>query len=262
MPNIKPITLAQAKARTAETQEKQENVTKPREKVTESEEILIQEEAQALEKLAKQDEEETQDQIDLRKAKEMKEKIQAKKNAPRKPSTSRKSRWWKKPRPCERCKKTIEPKDSRTRFCHDCANKVKAEIAKLKAWRPRMVRSEVEEKLRPFLRIWLTLREACLEAEISHTSVCDYMKEWEWFRDFIERHQNYMVIKARRNIFANIGANDKETVATSKWYLEKKRSDEFWNKLSVDAKVDSRIISPEKEQALEELSTILWSWTE
>lgn len=196
MPVAKTVTLAQAKAaqQTAAakgnepnaTQKAPEKPTQPtthnhipeiREMVEPTEEQLEEEERKALAILEAQDEEDP----DEKQARETRERIaaekEAKKNEKRKPSTSRKSKGLQK-RKCERCKNDIQPKDPRTRFCMPCANIVKKEKAQAGGGRPPADQDTYQEKLRPFLRLGLNLKEACLEAEVGYATVLEKTKTW------------------------------------------------------------------------------------
>jgi len=220
MPVAKTVTLAQAKAaqQTAATKGNEPNPTqktpeKPTQPTTQNhipdtseiveptEEQLEEEERKALAILEAQDEEDP----DEKQARETKAKLEAEKaeKQKRKPSTSRKSKGLKE-RKCERCDTRIIPKDPRTRMCKPCAKKAfdesKSRGGLSNAWNQK----DVEEKLRPFLRLGLNLKEACLEAEVGYQTVFEKMKTWPNFADFIERHQNYAIIKAKRNIFNNL----------------------------------------------------------
>lgn len=97
--------------------------------------------------------------------------------------------------------------------------------------------------MRPFLRIGLNLKEACLEAEIGYSTVQEKKREWIGFADFIERHQNYAIIKAKRNIFEiNSGGKEniygpKEIARTSRWLLERRRPNEYGPRVNLGGAV-------------------------
>jgi hypothetical protein len=265
MPVAKTVTLAQAKAaqqtakenETSQTQKAQENTSQPttqhhtpdiREKVEPSEQQLQEEEKKALAILEAQDGEDP----DEKKAREIKQKIAEEKaeKSKRKPSTSRKSKGLK-DRKCERCEVIITPKDPRTRMCKACAKKAFDESKSSGGQARALDQKETEEKLRPFLRLGLNLKESCLEAEVGYSTILEKTKTWTNFAEFIERHQNYAIIKAKRNIFNNLGANDKETVGTSKWLLERRRPNEYGPKVDITGSLNHiEQLSPEKQAIL------------
>lgn len=255
MPVAKTVTIEQAKATQQQTAAARETQNSPQnlfpdagKKEDPPEEQMQEEEKKALAILESQDEEDP-DEV---KAREIKAKLEAKKaeKPKRKPSTSRKSKGMKE-RKCERCDTRIIPKDPRTRMCKECAKKAfnesKSRGGLANAWDQK----EVEEKLRPFLRLGLNLKEAALEAEVGYQTLFEKMKTWQNFAEFIERHQNYAIIKAKRNIFNNLGANDKETVATSKWLLERRRPNEYGPKVGITGTLNHiEQLNPEKQAIL------------
>lgn len=60
--------------------------------------------------------------------------------------------------------------------------------------RPEIDKEAVVQKLAPFLQRGLSVKKACLEANVPHASVYVHMKEDEDFSDQIRRLQNYKAI--------------------------------------------------------------------
>ena len=63
--------------------------------------------------------------------------------------------------------------------------------------------------------------------EILLLTILDEKLEWEGFNDFIEKCENYVVIKARRAIFKKLDGTDNQAAITQRWVLKNKRPDEF-----------------------------------
>jgi hypothetical protein len=123
--------------------------------------------------------------------------------------------------------------------------------------RPPLDREKTEEKLRPFLRLGFNLEESCLEAELGYSTIKEKLKTWEGFSDFVERHQNYSILKAKRNIFAINGDLTKhgavEVGKNSRWLLERRRPDEYGPKVTFDTNPGGSSLDPEKEKIMQQL---------
>lgn len=66
--------------------------------------------------------------------------------------------------------------------------------------------------------------EACLYAGIGKTTLYEYQKDEPSFAERKELIKNSPVLQARRNIMTQLEMGD---VNTAKWYLERKKKDEF-----------------------------------
>jgi hypothetical protein len=245
MAQIKTATLSQAKA-----------AAKPEP----AKEVLEAEERKALDILAAQDEPDP-DEV---KAQEAKAAIAAKKAMTPKekkkayPSTRNRNRKCvgkaNETRPCHLCQKPWHAADPRAKYCPECVPKILIDCGRRGGESHAFTQDDIEERLRPFLRIGLNLKEACLECEIDYGNIVEKKKLWPGFAEFIERQQNYTAIKAKRNLFANLAANDKETVATSKWLLERRRPDEYGSKISLEGNITTtENLSEEKRMILQAL---------
>lgn len=261
----KKISIAEAKALAEKAKQQKENPQPPPEENTPSidppKEIMEQEEQELLRKYEEQDNEPDPDVVAAQKVKEAnaiqnaKTPAQKKKEYPANVKRSQRPSNGKagKVRPCAMCQKPHEFGDPRSKYCPICAKIVAAEAALEGGTGKALKQSEVEEKLRPFLRIGLNLKEACLEAEYDYGNIIEKKKEWKGFADFIERHQNYAIIKAKRNIFEiNSGGKDnvygpKEIARTSRWLLERRRPNEYGPRVSVAGTVATAELDDKKK---------------
>ncbi len=81
---------------------------------------------------------------------------------------------------------------------------------------------EVIAKLEHAFTIDSTVIEACCYANISETTYHRWCSENEQLRERFKAMQSQLVLKARQAISDNL-----EDVSTAKWYLERKRKNEF-----------------------------------
>jgi len=210
-------------------------------------------------------EDKDQDQEDAKVIKEKLAEIKArtprerKKESPANKYRKRKS-YGKWPRPCHRCQKDFSPADIRARYCQPCGKIVAAEAGRDKGGQPPLLQEDVEERLRPFLRLGLNLKESCLEAELGYQTIVEKKKVWHWFAEFIERHKNFSIIKAKRAIYDAVSDKlHKENNSTAKWLLERRRSEEYGTKVEVKWNLNyTEELSEEKKLLLTELLARRW----
>lgn len=107
--------------------------------------------------------------------------------------------------------------------------------------RPSKMTDDVLAKLENAFSLGHTDEEACLIAEIDHSTLYRYCQENPDFARKKELLKNHPKIKARRNIMQ--GIND-GNVELSKWYLERKAKEEF----SIKQEVVNEIEFTKKEQ--------------
>lgn len=251
--------MAAAKAK-EEEEKKNAPTEEPGPSIDPPKEIMEQEEKELLKKYEEQDNEPDPDVVAAQKVKEAnaienaKTPQEKKKEYPSNKNRERTSHGKKgKTRPCEMCQKPHEFGDPRSKYCPVCAKIVAAKAAMEGGTGKVLKQSEIEEKLRPFLRIGLNLKEACLEAEVSYTTIVEKKKEWIGFADFIERHQNYAIIKAKRNIYEiNAGGKEnpygpKEIARTSRWLLERRRPNEYGPRVNVAGTVATAELDDKKK---------------
>lgn len=90
--------------------------------------------------------------------------------------------------------------------------------------RPTVLTPEVVQKLEHAFSIGATDIEACFYAGISRGTLYNYQKENPDFLDRKEMLKEKQVLKARTVIVQALQEGDKNI---AKWYLERKRKDEF-----------------------------------
>lgn len=66
--------------------------------------------------------------------------------------------------------------------------------------------------------------EACASAQISPATLYNYQKEHPEFLEQKEQWKQNPILKAKTVVYTALERNDKET---AKWYLERKKKDEF-----------------------------------
>ena len=90
--------------------------------------------------------------------------------------------------------------------------------------RPTKVTPEVVTKLEQAFSMGCTDEEACLFADISRMSLQRYQEAHPSFRDRKALLKQKLVLKARSVIAEALNKKDENT---AKWYLERKKKDEF-----------------------------------
>ena len=90
--------------------------------------------------------------------------------------------------------------------------------------RPTKLTPETIDKLRTAFLMGCSDIEACLYADISKTALYNYQQKNPDFVDQKEQWKEQLTLKAR-TVIANALNNKDEN--TAKWYLERKRKDEF-----------------------------------
>lgn len=97
--------------------------------------------------------------------------------------------------------------------------------------RPTVMTPEVVGKLEHAFAIGCTDLEACLYADIHKDTLYNYQLKNPEFADRKEVLKLNPVLKARTNIMASIESGD---VDDSKWYLERKKKNEFSSSTNVN----------------------------
>lgn len=83
---------------------------------------------------------------------------------------------------------------------------------------------DVVKKLEDAFSIGATIAEACIHAEITKQTYYNWIEDKPELLDYFKQLREKPVLKARNNIALLIQKGDGET---SKWYLERKKRDEF-----------------------------------
>ena len=112
----------------------------------------------------------------------------------------------------------------------------KRKDGKFDTGRPTVMTDDVVAKLENVFSIGGSDVEACLMAGISRDTLYDYQKVHPEFVDRKNMLKEKLVLKAR-TVIAN--ALNKEDRETAKWYLEKKKKNEFGKDDSVNVSVST-----------------------
>lgn len=99
------------------------------------------------------------------------------------------------------------------------------------AGRPTVMTPEVVNKLEQAFSMGCSDLEACLFADISKQTLYDYQAKHPEFTDRKAMLKETLILKARSVIATSLNNKDENT---AKWYLERKRKDEFSLKVEND----------------------------
>ena len=131
---------------------------------------------------------------------------------------------------------------------------------KLDTGRPTKLTPETIDKLRTAFLMGCSDIEACLYADISKTALYNYQQKNPDFVDKKEQWKEQLTLKAR-TVIANALNNKDEN--TAKWYLERKRKDEFSLKsenevnLNIKQALVEFVDGPSESSDTEEVSTTI-----
>ncbi len=92
--------------------------------------------------------------------------------------------------------------------------------------RPTIKTPEIISKLEQAFSLDCTVAEACFQAGIAESTYYDWCKDDIELSERFKTLKNKMVLKARQTLFDNL-----DDPTTAKWYLERKRKEEFSMKL-------------------------------
>lgn len=95
---------------------------------------------------------------------------------------------------------------------------------KEKVGRPTILTPEIIAKLEQAFSMGCSDLEACFYADIGKTTLYNYQNAHPEFVERKERLKERMIFKARTVIADALNKNDENT---AKWYLERKKKDEF-----------------------------------
>ena len=102
------------------------------------------------------------------------------------------------------------------------------------AGRPTVMTQDVVSKLEEAWSMGCSDLEACLFADISKQTLYDYQAKFPEFVDRKERLKESLVLKARAVIANSLNNKDENT---AKWYLERKKKDEFSTKVENETEI-------------------------
>jgi hypothetical protein len=106
--------------------------------------------------------------------------------------------------------------------------------------RPKVDIQEYFQRILPFLQRGFSINSACNAAGIPQSTIADYIKKDEEFSVKIEVASRTMEIASRNNIALALQGG---SVETAKWYLERKRKDEFGlGPANTKSKCEGRIV--------------------
>lgn len=106
--------------------------------------------------------------------------------------------------------------------------------------RPTVFTDEVLQKLEQAFSLDCTDEEACVYADIAPSSLYNYQNSHPEFLERKKLLKQKLVLKARSVISKNLQENDRDT---AKWYLERKRKDEFSTKQEYADVTDRPVIN-------------------
>jgi len=90
--------------------------------------------------------------------------------------------------------------------------------------RPKAPIAEYYEKIKPYLRNWCSVNEACWEAKVPVSTITDYIRANTDFSAKIKNDQNVPIVMARKVWIKEIKDGN---YTAAKDYLERKRKKEF-----------------------------------
>ena len=100
--------------------------------------------------------------------------------------------------------------------------------------RPTKITPETIDKLRTAFLMGCSDVEACLYADISKTALYNYQQKNPEFVDQKEQWKEQLTLKARTVIANSLNNKDENT---AKWYLERKKKDEFSTKVENETEI-------------------------
>lgn len=120
------------------------------------------------------------------------------------------------------------------------------------AGRPTVMTSDVVSKLEQAFSMGCSDLEACLFANISKQALYDYQAKYPEFADRKAMLKETLILKARSVIATSLNNKDENT---AKWYLERKRKEEFSTKVENHFSGGFNIIVPD-DDTKEELENV------
>lgn len=103
-----------------------------------------------------------------------------------------------------------------------------------KVGRPTVMTPEVVAKLEQAFSLGCSDLEACIYADISKQSLYDYQAKFPEFADRKAMLKEKLILKARTIVADALNNKDENT---AKWYLERKKKDEFSTKVENETEI-------------------------
>jgi hypothetical protein len=98
--------------------------------------------------------------------------------------------------------------------------------------RPKIDLQAEFEKIKPFLKVGYSLHKACILGRVNYTTLYNYYKEDEEFRNMVERERNLVNVLARQVIIEKI-RDEKDSRLALEW-LDRMEKDDFSKKLELE----------------------------
>ncbi len=118
---------------------------------------------------------------------------------------------------------------------------------KNKIGRPSVITPETLDKLNEAFSLGCTDTEACLLADVSTSALGRYIQKHPEYRAYKEELKHTPTIKARKTV---VRAIEKGDDVSARWYLERKRSDEFGNKAELQVNATGSLSIEDRSKAL------------
>lgn len=107
--------------------------------------------------------------------------------------------------------------------------------------RPTVMTPKTLDKLRYVFSIGGTKKEACIYARIGESTLYDYIEANPEFSEEIEALIQDPILKARKTVVDSL-----DDTKNAQWYLERKKKDEFSQKVETTVAFDEIIKEAEK----------------
>lgn len=120
--------------------------------------------------------------------------------------------------------------------------------------RPAAITEEEVEKMEEAALIGCTMSEIALYVGVSESCLYSFLKDNQEFKDRLDLLRNDTTLKARQSVRQSIIEGDP---ITSKWYLERKASNEFTVKHDIDINAAGSLTIEDKEESLKSFLTAL-----
>lgn len=123
--------------------------------------------------------------------------------------------------------------------------------------RPPVIDKDVLNKLEISYSMGCSDSEACLFANISKQTLYNYQEKHPEFKERKQLLKEKLVLKARTVIAEALNKKDENT---AKWYLERKRKDEFSTRQEIGGNVSVQkvfITKEDENNALDHINSIL-----
>jgi hypothetical protein len=101
-----------------------------------------------------------------------------------------------------------------------------------KKGRPKIDLMKEFEKIKPYLQVGYSFHKACVLGRVNYTTLYNYYKEDEEFRNMVERERSLVNVLARQVIIEKI-RDEKDSKLALEW-LDRMEKDDFSKRLELD----------------------------